>query len=82
MADTVYPDLNTVEGVSYRQIIDLSRNANDASSSDSFIIPLGQSGNWLSKNYDNFVWQWRAGEYAEMKFVGYNVAATLELAPQ
>lgn len=82
VADTVYPDLNTVEGVSYRQIIDLNRDVNDAATSDSFIIPLGQSGNWLSKLYDNFVWQWRAGEYAEMKFVGYNVAATLELVPQ
>lgn len=65
--------LGTFAGVSYRQIIDLANDykGGEAPSSDKFIIPLGQSGNFLSPQYDNLVQKWKDGEYVNMKMEGF-----------
>lgn len=78
VGDTTYPELKTFSGVTYRQVIDLSKNST-AAISDYFIIPLGQSGNWLANTYDNYLYSWRAGTYLDMKVAGYNKAAVLNL---
>jgi penicillin amidase len=64
-------------GPSYRHIVDLS----DMESS-LFLNPLGQSGNPLSKHYDDFLRAWSEGGYLQMLTNGYAVAASTSLSRQ
>jgi len=72
-ADDQY--LTTREGVSYRQIIDLANDYSGKTAAevapDKFIIPLGQSGNFLSPLYDNLLEKWKDGNYIDMKMTNY-----------
>jgi len=67
--------LTTREGVSYRQIIDMANDykGGQAPASDKFIIPLGQSGNFLSPLYDNFIQKWKDGSFIDMKMANFEV---------
>ncbi|KAF0979210.1 hypothetical protein FDP41_001553 [Naegleria fowleri] len=78
VGETKYPALNTVFGVSYRQVIDWRGNQ------ASFIIPMGQSGNFLSPLYTNLLDLWADpnGKYLDMKSVDYPVEHTLTLVSQ
>lgn len=67
--------LTTRHGPVYRQVIDMSGNE-----IDQFIIPLGQSGNWLSPAYDNLSGMFAAGQYVPMMRRGYAIQDTLVLA--
>lgn len=66
MAMFVSAQMQTTDGPSYRQLVDLS-----GQESDQFVLPLGQSGSWLSPYYDNMLSLWQAGRYLEMKRHGY-----------
>lgn len=51
-----------IAGATYRQIIDLSCFANNL-----YMMPLGQSGNPLSKHYDDLLLLWSNGQYISMR---------------
>lgn len=79
VASTIHPSLQVVEGVSYRQIVTMGPFQENREM-DQFIIPLGQSGNWLSKHYANWMFMWRDGQFLPMDMKNYNKAASLTLA--
>lgn len=60
-------------GPSYRHIIQLDDEI------DSFILPLGNSGNTFSGFYDNMKDMWASGKYAPMRMEGYSVSRTLTI---
>lgn len=64
----------------YRQIIDLSDPNNGR-----FLQAIGQSGNFLSPHYDDFMADWQAVRYRPMRFndeaVKRDLKATLRLVP-
>ncbi|HEY0738088.1 MAG TPA: penicillin acylase family protein, partial [Herpetosiphonaceae bacterium] len=64
----------------YRQIIDLSDPNNGR-----FLQAIGQSGNFLSPHYDDFLADWEAVRYRPMRFdaesVKRDLKATLRLVP-
>ncbi|KAL0491342.1 penicillin acylase [Acrasis kona] len=64
---TEYPNLQSNHGAAYRQVVDMS-----GVKPDSFIVPLGQSGNFLSPGYDDLLNTWKDGGYLDMKRDGYN----------
>jgi len=64
-APTEYPNLQTNYGVAYRQVVDMT-TARDGNN-DAFIVPLGQSGNFLAPGYDDLLNTWKDGNYVEMK---------------
>ncbi|KAL9645851.1 hypothetical protein ABK040_003583 [Willaertia magna] len=68
-----FTPLNTVHGVSYRQIVGF------VDGSDYFIIPLGQSGNWFDGEYDNLLPLYEEGIYLEMKTRDYVAKRTMYL---
>jgi penicillin amidase len=70
------PPYEMTVGPSYRQIVDLSNMENSQ-----FIIPMGQSGNVLDKNYDSLLNDFMNDKYAPMKTSGYTVADKLTLKP-
>ncbi|EFC42979.1 penicillin amidase [Naegleria gruberi] len=78
VGETQYPALNSRWGVSYRQVVDWRGNQ------ASFIIPLGQSGNFLSPLYTNLLEMWSdpTGQYLDMKSAGYTATNTLSLSSQ
>ncbi len=53
----------TEYGVSYRQIIDLDDMKNSV-----FILPIGQSGHFLSRHYDDQIKPLLEGQYSPMLF--------------
>jgi penicillin amidase len=61
---------------SYRQIIDLADL--DASV---FILPLGQSGQWMSGHYSDLLQDWNEGRYRPLRFTpgAVNAAAVARL---
>lgn len=63
-------------GTNYRQIIDLQKFHNSE-----FIIPLGQSGDPLSKNYDDLLKLWKNGLYVKFGKISHN-SKTLVLLPK
>ncbi len=63
-------------GASYRQVIDLAQPEKS-----SFVIPGGQTGNWLSRGYGDQLPLWRQGRYLPMRREGYEVTETLLLVP-
>jgi penicillin amidase len=69
-----YPNLNSNYGVAYRQVVDFGAQ-------DSFVVPLGQSGNFLSPGYDDLMGVWKNGDYLDMKRVDYG-ANKLEISPK
>jgi len=62
-----FPDFISNEGVSYRQIIDVSNMTNSQ-----FMTSPGQSGCMLSKSYDNMIRNWRDGNYLTLDFNDVN----------
>jgi len=70
-------NLVTTVGVTYRQIIDMTNESDqharrvlegeETESSDKFIIPMGQSGNYFSPFYQNLLPLWYSGTYLDMK---------------
>ncbi|KAL9650868.1 hypothetical protein ABK040_012747 [Willaertia magna] len=74
---TNYPTLNTNGGVSYRQIIDWTGK-------NYFIIPLGQSGNFLSPFFSNFLDSWAdpSGKYLDMLTTDYDARYVITVTPQ
>ncbi len=52
---------NVNYGSTLRVIIDFSDENNSF-----FSIPTGQSGHFLSKNYDDFIEHWQRNEYVEI----------------
>jgi penicillin amidase len=70
-----YPTLSSTYGVSYRQIVDMS-----GVEKDQFIIPLGQSGNFLSSGYDDLLGAWKNGDYLQMNRDGYQGGSKLVIA--
>ena len=54
-------NFNVNYGSTLRIIIDFSDNANNF-----FSIPTGQSGHFLSKNYDDFIDMWQKNEYLKI----------------
>jgi penicillin amidase len=64
------------EGPSYRATYDLS-----ALETSVFVLPMGESGNLFSRQYDNLLDKWEQGEYAQMKTRDFEVASTLTLLP-
>jgi penicillin amidase len=85
VADITDAALTSKSGVSYRQIISLANNYGTTASnktedtSDKFIIPLGQSGNFLSPLYDNLLNKWKDGQYLDMKLEKFERAKTVTL---
>lgn len=69
-----YPTLSSYYGVSYRQLVDMEGDK------DLFIIPLGQSGNFLSSGYDDLLSLWRDGNYLDMLRDKYNGAQLVVLS--
>jgi len=78
VGEAQYPALNTRFGVSYRQVVDWRGNQ------ASFIIPLGQSGNFLSPFYSNFLELWSdpSGKYLDMTTTNYPVQYSLTVSAQ
>jgi penicillin amidase len=66
---------------SYRQIVDLADFDNSR-----FVHPLGQSGQLLSRHYDDLHERWRRVQYVPMRFtratVDAHARATLRLLPE
>jgi penicillin amidase len=81
VGDIVDQYLTSTEGVSYRQIIDMANSytGNQTASSDIFIIPLGQSGNFLSPLYANFLEMWKNGEYTPMRMSQFETYRTITI---
>jgi penicillin amidase len=61
-------------GPSYRHIVDLSNMDNSQ-----FVIPMGQSGNLLDKNYESMLDDFLDGKYIAMKTDNYHVSDTITL---
>lgn len=76
VATTELPDLQTSFGPNFRNIIQLG---SDATTPDYFILALGQSGNWLTPFYANFMGMWRSGNYLKMEMTTSDQYYNLQL---
>jgi len=70
-------NLDSSHGVAFRQIVSMSDEDTDL-----YITPLGQSGNWLQKQYSNNLQVFAEGRYHSLKRTNYKVDSTLILTHQ
>jgi penicillin amidase len=79
-AEAKAPLFEQTAGPSYRGVYDLETVGKHGVTEQSvFLNPLGQSGNILSKNYDNLLQDWATTQYLPMKTQGYKEDFTQKL---
>ena len=66
--NTFNNNFNVNYGTTLRIVIDFSNENNSF-----FSIPTGQSGHFLSRNYDDFIELWQRNEYVEIQLLQNNI---------